>query len=71
MKNRGLGEIFIVCTDGLKGFPEAIETVFPNAQVQWYMVHQVRGSNYVSWKQRKQVAADLKPVYQARLPTPN
>jgi putative transposase len=66
MKNRGLGEIFIACVDGLKGFPEAIETVFPHAQVQLCLVHQVRGSlNYVSWKQRKQVAADLKPIYQA------
>jgi putative transposase len=66
MKNRGLGEIYIACVDGLKGFPEAIETVFPEAQVQLCLVHQVRGSlNYVSWKQRKQVAADLKPIYQA------
>src|SRR6202795_2320836 len=66
MKNRGLADIFIVCVDGLKGFPEAIETVFPEAQVQLCVVHQVRASlNAVSWKQRKQVAADLKPVYQA------
>jgi len=66
MKNRGLGEIFIACVDGLKGFPEAIETVFPEAQVQLCLVHQVRGSlNYVSWKQRKAVAADLKPIYRA------
>jgi len=58
--------MFIVCIDGLKGFPEAIETVFPEAQVQLCLVHQVRGSlNYVSWKQRKAVAADLKPIYQA------
>ena len=47
-------------------FPEAIETVFPEAQVQLCLVHQVRVSlNYVSWKQRKAVAADLKPIYQA------
>ena len=66
MKNRGLSQIFIACVDGLKGFPEAIETVFPEAQVQLCLVHQVRGSlNYVSWKQRKAVAADLKPIYQA------
>jgi putative transposase len=66
LKNRGVNEIFIVCVDGLKGFPEAIETVFPEAQVQLCLVHQVRGSlNYVSWKQRKAVAADLKPIYQA------
>jgi putative transposase len=66
LKNRGVNEVFIVCVDGLKGFPEAIETVFPEAQVQLCLVHQVRGSlNYVSWKQRKAVAADLKPIYQA------
>src|SRR5271156_1423525 len=66
LKNRGVADMFIVCIDGLKGFPEAIETVFPQAQVQLCLVHQVRGSlNYVSWKQRKAVAADLKPIYQA------
>ena len=66
LKNRGVSDVFIACIDGLKGFPEAIETVFPQAQVQLCIVHQVRGSlNYVSWKQRKEVAADLKPVYQA------
>jgi len=66
LKNRGVSDMFIVCIDGLKGFPEAIETVFPQAQVQLCLVHQVRGSlNYVSWKQRKAVAADLKPIYQA------
>jgi putative transposase len=66
LKNRGVTDVFIACIDGLKGFPEAIETVFPQAQVQLCIVHQVRGSlNYVSWKQRKEVAADLKPVYQA------
>jgi putative transposase len=66
LKNRGVDDVFIVSIDGLKGFPEAIETVFPEAQVQLCIVHQVRGSlNYVSWKQRKQVAADLKPIYRA------
>ena len=66
MKNRGVDDVFIVSIDGLKGFPEAIETVFPEAQVQLCIVHQVRGSlNYVSWKHRKQVAADLKPIYRA------
>lgn len=60
LKNRGVSDMFIVCIDGLKGFPEAMETVFPQAQVQLCLVHQVRGSlNYVSWKQRKAVAADL------------
>ncbi|MEP6922781.1 MAG: IS256 family transposase [bacterium] len=66
LKNRGVNEVYIVSIDGLKGFPEAIETVFPEAQVQLCIVHQVRGSlNFVSWKHRKQVAADLKPIYRA------
>jgi len=66
LKNRGLQDIFIACVDGLKGFPQAIETVFPKTQVQLCIVHLLRASlNYVSWKQRKQVAADLKPVYRA------
>lgn len=66
LKNRGVSDVYIVSIDGLKGFPEAIETVFPDAQVQLCIVHQVRGSlNYVSYKHRKQVAADLKPIYRA------
>ena len=60
LKNRGVADIFIACVDGLTGFPKAIETVFPQAQVQLCIVHQVRAAlNYVSWKQRKAVAADL------------
>jgi len=66
LKNRGVKEIFIACVDGLKGFPEAIEAVYPNTQIQLCIVHMVRHSlNYVSWKQRKEVAADLKAIYQA------
>jgi putative transposase len=66
LKNRGVADVFIACVDGLKGFPEAIETVFPKAAVQLCIVHLVRHSlNYVSWKQRKAVAADLKRIYQA------
>jgi putative transposase len=66
MKNRGVADIFIACVDGLKGFPEAIETVFPQAQVQLCVVHLVRHSlNYVGWKQRKEVAADLQTIYRA------
>jgi putative transposase len=66
LKNRGVRDIFIACVDGLKGFPEAIEAVFPNTQVQLCIVHMVRHSlNYVSWKQRKEVADDLKTIYQA------
>ncbi len=66
LKNRGVKEIFIACVDGLKGFPEAIEAVYPNTQIQLCIVHMVRhGLNYVSWKQRKEVATDLKTIYQA------
>jgi len=66
LQNRGVRDIYIACVDGLKGFPEAIETVFPQASVQLCIVHLLRASlHYVSWKQRKQVAADLQPVYRA------
>ncbi len=66
LKNRGLQEIFIACVDGLKGFPEAIESVYPQAEVQLCIVHMVRNSlKYVSWKERKQVASDLKAVYRS------
>ena len=66
LKNRGVKDVFIACVDGLKGFPEAIEAVFPKAQVQLCIVHMVRHSlRYVSWKQRKEVAADLKSIYNA------
>jgi len=64
LKNRGVKDVFIVCVDGLKGFPEAIEAAFPEALVQLCIVHMVRQSlNYVSWKQRKAVAADLRHIY--------
>jgi len=66
LKNRGLRDVFIVCVDGLKGFPQAIEAVFPQAQVQLCIVHLTRASlNYVNWKERKTVAADLKTIYSA------
>lgn len=66
LKNRGVQDIFIACVDGLKGFPEAIETAFPKTSVQLCIVHMVRHSlNYVSWKFRKQVADDLKRIYQS------
>lgn len=66
LKNRGVQDIFIACVDGLKGFPEAIETVFPKTDVQLCIVHLVRYSlNYVSWKLRQEVAADLKVIYSA------
>ena len=66
MQNRGLKDIFIACVDGLKGFPQAIETVYPKTTVQLCMVHMVRASlNYVNWKERKRVAQDLKAIYRA------
>ncbi len=66
LKNRGVQDIFIACVDGLKGFPEAIETVYPQAAVQLCIVHLVRNSlNYVGWKMRKQIAGDLKRIYQS------
>ncbi len=66
LKNRGVTDIFIACVDGLKGFPEAIESVFPQTEVQLCIVHLVRHSlNYVGWKQRKEVAGDLKLIYTA------
>jgi putative transposase len=64
--NRGVEDVFIACVDGLKGFPEAIEAVFPKAQVQLCIVHLVRQSlNFASYNQRRKVAADLRPIYTA------
>lgn len=66
LKNRGLEDIFIACIDGLKGFPDAIESEFPLTKVQLCIVHMVRNSlKFVSWKNRKEVAADLRGVYRA------
>jgi len=66
LKNRGLKDIFIASVDGLKGFPDAIETVYLDTQVQLCIVHMVRNSlKYVSWKQRKEMAKDLKAIYRA------
>ncbi len=66
LQNRGVKDIFIACVDGLTGFPEAIETVFPQTQIQLCIVHLVRNAlSYVSYKDRKAVAADLKLVYGA------
>jgi putative transposase len=66
LRNRGVQDIFIACVDGLKGFPEAIETVYPQTQVQLCIIHLLRNSlKYVSWKERKEVAADLREVYAA------
>ena len=66
LRNRGVQDILIACVDGLKGFPDAIEAVFPKATVQLCIVHMVRHSlNYVSWKRRPEVAADLRLIYQS------
>jgi putative transposase len=66
LKNRGVQDIFIACVDGLKGFPEAIEAVFPLTAVQLCIVHMVRYSlNFVGWKCRKAVATDLRTIYTA------
>jgi len=66
LQNRGVKDIFIACVDGLKGFPETIETVYPSTEVQLCIVHLVRASlGFVSWKQRKAVAGDLREVYQS------
>jgi putative transposase len=66
LRNRGLQDILIACVDGLKGFPQAIEAVYPKTIVQLCIVHMVRASlNYVSWKERKRVAQDLKLIYRA------
>lgn len=66
LQNRGVSDVLIVCVDGLKGFSEAIESVFPRATVQVCIVHQIRNSlSFVSYKDRKQVAAELKPIYTA------
>ena len=67
IKNRGVESIYITCIDGLKGFPEAIRAVFPNAIVQLCIVHMLRYSlNFVPWKDKKEVAQDLKSIYIAK-----
>jgi len=66
LQNRGVKDILIACVDGLKGFPDAISTAFPDAQIQLCIVHMVRNSlKYVTWKDYKAVTADLKQVYQS------
>ena len=66
LKNRGLTDVLIACVDGLKGLPEAIEAVFPQTEVQLCIVHMVRNSlKFVSYKDRKKIADDLKTVYRA------
>jgi transposase-like protein len=66
LKNRGVQDILIACKDGLSGFSEAINTVFPKTEIQLCIIHQIRNSmKYVSWKEQKEIIADLKKIYQA------
>ncbi|WP_026191213.1 IS256 family transposase [Methylosinus sp. LW4] len=66
LRNRGVEDILIAVVDGLKGFPDAIQAVFPETMVQTCIVHLLRLSlDFVSWKDRKAVVAELKPIYQA------
>jgi putative transposase len=66
LRNRGLQDVLIACIDGLKGFPEAIEAVFPRTQVQLCIIHLVRNSlRFVSWRERRELAADLRAIYGA------
>ncbi len=66
LRNRGLDDIFILCADGLKGLPEAVENAFPKALFQTCIVHMVRHSlNYVPYNEKKAVAADLKKIYES------
>ena len=65
LQNRGVQDILIACVDGLKGFPDAINTVFPETQIQLCIVYMVRNSmKYVPWKDYKAITADLKTIYQ-------
>ena len=66
MKNRGMNDMLIACTDNLTGMSEAIAAVYPKCEHQLCIVHQIRNSlKYVSYKDRKALASDLKPIYQA------
>lgn len=66
LRNPGVQDILVACVDGLNGFPEAIEAVLPYTSLQLCIVHMVRHSlNFVSWKRRAEVTADLKRIYQA------
>ena len=66
LANRGIKDVLIVCCDGLTGFPEAIEATWPNSTIQTCVVHLIRAAmRFVDWHDRKNVAAALKPIYQA------
>jgi transposase-like protein len=66
LKNRGVKDILIACVDGLKGFPDAIHTVYPETRVQLCVIHMIRNSlKFVSWRDYKAVSTDLKQIYQS------
>ena len=66
LKNRGVEDILIACVDGLNGFPQAIEAVYPKTEIQQCIIHQIRNSTkFVSYKDIKKLMADLKLVYAA------
>lgn len=66
LKNRGVQDILIASVDGLKGFPEAIDSIFPGCEVQQCVIHQIRNTlRYVASKNQKEFMKDLKPVYKA------
>ena len=66
LKNRGVKDVLIACVDGLKGFKEAIESVFPKTEIQKCVVHQIRTSTkFVNWKDRKKFCSDMKEIYTA------
>ena len=66
LKNRGVEDILIACVDGLTGFPQAIEAVFPDTEIQQCIIHQIRNTTkFVSYKELKSLMADLKRVYAA------
>lgn len=66
LQNRGVKDILIACVDGLKGFPDAIATAYPETQIQLCIVHMVRNSlKFVPWKDYKAVTADLKQIYRS------
>jgi len=66
LKNRGVKDVLIACVDGLKGFKEAIASVFPKTEIQKCVVHQIRTSTkFVNWKDRKKFCSDMKEIYTA------
>jgi putative transposase len=66
LRSRGVRDIYLICMDGLRGFPPGIESIYPKAQVQLGIAHMIRASlSYMTWPDRDKVVADLKPIYKA------